>query len=97
MRENVTSYLYGVSKKDHINFNMLSSIEFPNATDKDDFNKLTSEQRHVVLPSFKSMMRHINQTSEKRLKTNAVVVVGSTKLPFTLEVYEEVCIEILKS
>lgn len=90
MRENVTSYLYGVSKKDHINYNVLSSIEFPLEDAKDDFNKLTSEQRHVTLPSFETMMRHVNETSQKRLKKNLSVVVGRTKLPFTLEVYEEV-------
>lgn len=90
MRENVTSYLYGVSKKDHINYNMLSSIEFPLDGEKDDFNKLTSEQRHVVLPSFKAMMRHVNETSQKRLNKNLAVVVGRTKLPYSLEVYEEV-------
>lgn len=68
---------------------MLSSIEFPSESDK-DFNKLTSEQRHVVLPSFKAMMRHVNETSQKRLNKNLTVVVGRTKLPFSLEVYEEV-------
>ncbi|XP_065370202.1 proteasome-associated protein ECM29 homolog [Calliphora vicina] len=90
LRENVTSYLYGVSKKDHINYNMLSSVEFPLESDKDDFNKLTSEQRHVVLPSFQSMMHHVNETSQKRLKKNLSVVVGRTKLPYSLEVYEEI-------
>uniref|UniRef100_A0A1I8MU05 Proteasome-associated protein ECM29 homolog n=1 Tax=Musca domestica TaxID=7370 RepID=A0A1I8MU05_MUSDO len=91
LRENVTSYLYGVSKKDHINYQMLSSIEYLD-DDKniEDFNKLISEQRHVVLPSFKSMMHHVNEIAEKRLKKNMAVVVGRTKLPFTLEVYEEI-------
>ena len=69
---------------------MLSSVEFPLDKDKDDFNKLTSEQRHVVLPSFKAMMRYVNETSQKRLNKNLTVVIGRTKLPFSLEVYEEV-------
>ncbi|XP_075170057.1 proteasome-associated protein ECM29 homolog [Haematobia irritans] len=91
LRENVTSYLYGVSKKDHINYQMLSSIEFLHEDkDVEDFNKLISEQRHVILPSFKSMMRHVNEIAEKRLKKNLAIVVGRTKLPFSLEVYEEI-------
>lgn len=69
---------------------MLSSVEFPLDEDKDDFNKLTSEQRRVILPSFKAMMRYINETSQKRLNKNLAVVVGRTKLPYSLEVYEEV-------
>uniref|UniRef100_A0A1I8PQ69 Proteasome-associated protein ECM29 homolog n=1 Tax=Stomoxys calcitrans TaxID=35570 RepID=A0A1I8PQ69_STOCA len=91
LRENITSYLYGVSKKDHINYQMLSSIEFA-GEDKaaEDFNRLIAEQRHVVLPSFKSMMRHVNEIVQKRLKKNLTVVVGRTKLPFSLEVYEEI-------
>lgn len=87
----MTSYLYGVSKKDHINYQMLSSIEYDNDDNNvQEFNKLISEQRHVILPNFKSIMRHVNQVAQKRLKKNLSIVVGRTKLPFTLEVYEEV-------
>ncbi|XP_037942539.1 proteasome-associated protein ECM29 homolog [Teleopsis dalmanni] len=90
LRENVTTYLYGVSKKDHVNYNMLSSIEYPEEA-SDDFNKSAQDQKRVVLPSFKSMMQHVHSMTEKRLaKSSSYVVVGRTKLPFTLEVYEEV-------
>ena len=91
LRENITTYLYGVSKKDHVNYNMLSSVEYPEAS-IDDFNKLSSEQRRVVLPGFKAMMQHVNEIAQKRLaKSSVYVVVGRTKLAFSLDVYEEVC------
>ena len=70
---------------------MLSSVEHPEAS-VDDFNKLSSEQRRVVLPSFSQMMKHVHEMAQKRLaKSSTCVVVGKTKLAFTLEVYEEVC------
>ncbi|KAH8285548.1 hypothetical protein KR054_010857, partial [Drosophila jambulina] len=94
LRENVTTYLYGTSKKDHVNYNMLSSIEqAENRTNSEsisDFNHLSLEQRRVVLPSFPVMMAHVHEMANKRLKkSNTCVVVGRTKLPYSLEVYEE--------
>ncbi|KAH8348771.1 hypothetical protein KR084_010854, partial [Drosophila pseudotakahashii] len=94
LRENVTTYLYGTSKKDHVNYNMLSSIEQAenriNSESISDFNHLSLEQRRVVLPSFQVMMSHVHEMANKRLKKNtACVVVGRTKLPYSLEVYEE--------
>ena len=89
MRENITTYLYCTSKKDHINYNMLSSIEYPDSN-LDDFNKLSSEQRRVVLPTFKCMMQHVHDMAEKRLAKGQFITVGRTKLPYSLEVYEEV-------
>ncbi|XP_055855013.1 proteasome-associated protein ECM29 homolog [Episyrphus balteatus] len=90
LRETVTSYLYGVSKKDQVNYNYLSSIDFPEGT-VDDFNKLSSEQRRVVIPGFKPMMRHVAEVAKKRLaKSTQYVVVGRTKLAFNLNVYEEI-------
>ncbi|KAH8398984.1 hypothetical protein KR222_007687, partial [Zaprionus bogoriensis] len=93
LRENVTTYLYGTSKKDHVNYNMLSSIDQAGkhmSESISDFNHLSLEQRRVVLPSFHVMMAHVHDMSNKRLKkSNACVVVGRTKLPYSLEVYEE--------
>ncbi|KAH8320498.1 hypothetical protein KR067_004311, partial [Drosophila pandora] len=94
LRENVTSFLYGTSKKDHVNYNMLSSIEQVgnriNSESISDFNHLSLEQRRVVLPSFTVMMAHVHDMANKRLKkSNTCVTVGRTKLPYSLEVYEE--------
>ncbi|XP_052840253.1 LOW QUALITY PROTEIN: proteasome-associated protein ECM29 homolog [Drosophila gunungcola] len=94
LRENVTTFLYGTSKKDHVNYNMLSSIELAenriNSESISDFNHLSLEQRRVVLPSFQVMMAHVHEMANKRLKKNtSCVVVGRTKLPYSLEVYEE--------
>ncbi|EDV56365.1 proteasome-associated protein ECM29 homolog [Drosophila erecta] len=94
LRENVTTYLYGTSKKDHVNYSMLSSIDQTknriNSESISDFNHLSLEQRRVLLPSFKVMMSHVHEMADKRLKKNtACVVVGRTKLPYSLEVYEE--------
>ncbi|XP_068144819.1 proteasome-associated protein ECM29 homolog [Drosophila tropicalis] len=97
LRENVTSYLYGTSKKDHVNYSFISSIEQRGSRHLSesiaDFNHLSLEQRRVVLPSFSVMMKHVHEMAQKRLKKSTsgggVVVVGKTKLPFTLDVYEE--------
>ncbi|XP_017039245.1 proteasome-associated protein ECM29 homolog [Drosophila ficusphila] len=94
LRENVTTFLYGTSKKDHVNYNMLSSIEQAenriNSESISDFNHLSLEQRRVVLPSFQVMMAHVHEMANKRLKkSTSCVVVGRTKLPYSLEVYEE--------
>ncbi|EDV98206.1 GH22981 [Drosophila grimshawi] len=94
LRENVTTYLYGTSKKDHVNYSMLSSIEQTGkqhtSESISDFNHLSLEQRRVVLPSFHVMMAHVHDMANKRLKkSNACVIYGRTKLPYSLEVYEE--------
>ncbi|KAL7736336.1 hypothetical protein ACLKA6_014807 [Drosophila palustris] len=93
LRENVTTYLYGTSKKDHVNYSMLSSVEQAgkhNSESISDFNHLSLEQRRVVLPSFHVMMAHVHEMANKRLKkSSSCVVVGRTKLPYSLEVYEE--------
>lgn len=90
----MTTYLYGTSKKDHVNYNMVSSIDHAGKHTTEsivDFNHLSLEQRRVVLPSFHVMMAHVHDMSNKRLKkSNACVVVGRTKLPYSLEVYEEI-------
>lgn len=77
-----------------MNYNLLSSIEqAENRTNSEsisDFNHLSLEQRRVVLPSFPVMMAHVHEMANKRLKkSNTCVVVGRTKLPYSLEVYEE--------
>ncbi|KAH8405828.1 hypothetical protein KR215_009962, partial [Drosophila sulfurigaster] len=94
LRENVTTYLYGTSKKDHVNYSMLTSIDQTVKHDTEsisDFNHLSMEQRRVVLPSFPVLMAHVHDMSNKRLKkSTSCVVVGRTKLPYTLEVYEEI-------
>jgi len=72
---------------------MVSSIDQTgkhNSESISDFNHLSLEQRRVVLPSFHVMMAHVHDMANKRLKkSSSCVVVGRTKLPYTLEVYEE--------
>ncbi|EDW09599.1 proteasome-associated protein ECM29 homolog [Drosophila mojavensis] len=94
LRENVTTYLYGTSKKDHVNYSMLSSIEHTGKHTSEsisDFNHLSLEQRRVLLPSFHAMMAHVHEMANKRLKkSSCCVVIGRTKLPYSLDVYEEI-------
>ena len=90
LRESITTYLYGVSKKDHINYSMLSSIEISDEI-TDDFNKLSPEQRRVVLPNFKHMVNHVHDMNKKRL-TNSTHrnVVGKVTLGYSFHVFQEV-------
>ncbi|XP_030379976.1 proteasome-associated protein ECM29 homolog [Scaptodrosophila lebanonensis] len=91
LRENVTTFLYGTSKKDHVNFDMLHSIEHLGSNPIDNSNKLLPEQRHIVLPSFSDMMAYVNEMAQKRIKKNtARILVGGRTLPFSLEAYEEI-------
>lgn len=99
LRENVTSYLYGTSKKDDINYNSLNSIEHVSNEqmevdiDNSSNSKLNlNTEKRVLLPSFSNMMQYVNEQANKRLEKNLnCTVVGQTRLPFSLNVYEEVC------
>lgn len=73
---------------------MLSSIEHTGKHTSEsisDFNHLSLEQRRVLLPSFHAMMAHVHEMANKRLKkSSCCVVIGRTKLPYSLDVYEEI-------
>ncbi|XP_036334369.1 proteasome-associated protein ECM29 homolog [Rhagoletis pomonella] len=90
LHDTVTTYLYGVSKKDHVDYNLIYSVEYVEKP-KDNFNQLSAERRPIVLPSFKSIMQHVSQMAERRLNKNyGCVTIGNIKLAFSLTVYEEI-------
>ncbi|XP_055390335.1 proteasome-associated protein ECM29 homolog [Condylostylus longicornis] len=90
LHESIISHLYGVSKKDQINYTMLSSIDHPEDV-PDDFNKLFSEQRRVVLPGFKPLVNHIWEMSKRRMASSIPkTIIGNKTLPFNLNTYEEI-------
>lgn len=98
IRENVTTYLYGCSKKDNINYNILNSIEKASddkenvCLDNSDSSKSHSnDNKRILLPGFCDMMQHVYQQTEKRLgKNDKCVMVGKVHLPYPLNTYEEV-------
>lgn len=101
IRENVTTYLYGVSKKDNINYNTLNSIEHITHEQISNINSAIEEnsslkcplnsEKRILLPSFTMMMKYVNEQANKRLEKNInCTVIGQTRLPFSLNVYEEV-------
>ncbi|CAD7011930.1 unnamed protein product [Ceratitis capitata] len=90
LHDSVTTYLYGVSKKDHIDYNLVYSVEYVEEP-KDDFNQLSAERRPIILPSFKSIMQHVSQMAERRLLKNyGCETISNVKLAFTQNVYEEI-------
>ncbi|KAI9579486.1 proteasome-associated protein ECM29 homolog [Glossina fuscipes] len=91
LRENVTSYLYGVSRKDHINYNTLISADHYEEQTMEELKKTRNEEKIVILPSFQAVMRHVNDMAQKRLsKLVNCVVVGRTDLAYPLDTYEEI-------
>lgn len=85
--------MYGVARKDHINYTYLSSTDHPKSNDTDeDVNQLSTEQRRVVLPSFKTMMNYVHEMSEKRLASSSVqkAVYGKVVIGYSYETYTEV-------
>nr|XP_014085277.2 proteasome-associated protein ECM29 homolog [Bactrocera oleae] len=90
LHDTVTTYLYGVSKKDHVDYNLIYSVESVEQP-KDDFNQLSTERRPIVLPSFKSIMQHVSQMAERRLLKNyGCETISNVKLAFSQTVYEEI-------
>jgi proteasome component ECM29 len=93
----ITSYLYGVSRKDHINYAYISSVEMISGTESVALNEneLTTEQRRITLPVFKDMVNYIHEMAEKKLSNPSEgYTYGSVRLSYTLETYTEV-IEII--
>jgi proteasome component ECM29 len=89
----ITSYLYGVSRKDHINYTYISSIEHQNVDNNNALteNELTTEQRSIILPSFKQMVDYIYEMAEKRMANSTEgYTYGQVKLSYNLETYTEV-------
>lgn len=96
LRETITQHLYGVSKKDHINYSYISSIDDVSSdrkpTEKHDVNQLSTELRRVVLPSFKEMINHVHEMSKKRMSNSSTQrhTYGRATLTYSYEVYTEV-------
>lgn len=97
MRETITQHLYGVSKKDHVNYSYISSIDDKSSerdaqNDSLEVNQLSAEQRRVVLPSFEEMINHVYEMSIKRLSNSSTQrhVYGRATLAYSYEVYTEV-------
>lgn len=95
LRETITHQLYGASKKDHINYSYISTVDqnatVTEANEPQDVNQLSNEQRRVCLPSFKEMIEYVFEMSQKRLNTSAQrFVYGRATLAYSYEVYIEV-------
>lgn len=97
LRETITQHLYGVSKKDHVNYSYISSIDDKSSerdaqNDSLEVNQLSAEQRRVVLPSFEEMINHVYEMSIKRLSNSSTQrhVYGRATLAYSYEVYTEV-------
>lgn len=83
--------MYGVTKKDHINYALISSIECSSKISIEvDTNRLSEEQRPIILPSFKEMIRYVSEMAQKRNLSGQKFVYGQITVPYAYEVYQEV-------
>lgn len=99
LRESITQYLYGVSKKDHINYSYISSLD-SNASDdasaaetnEPEINQLSTEQRRIVLPRFNEMCNHVYEMAQKRATNSSAqkYTYGRTTIVYSYEVYTEI-------
>lgn len=96
LAESVLAQLYGVSKKDHINYAYISTMSdeavrsSSNARASDDTNLLAAEQRRIRLPDFAAMCRYVHEQAEKRDAGSAPKhQYGRAKLAYTYEAYTE--------
>lgn len=97
LKETITQHLYGVSKKDNVNYSYISSIDdVSNGSNEPseslEINQLSAEQRKVVLPSFKEMINYVYEMSNKRLSNSSTqrYVYGRATIAYSYEIYTEV-------
>lgn len=95
LRETITQHLYGVSKKDNINYSYLSSVDCSaerETIEQIEANQLSTEQRRVVLPPFREMIDYVHEMAQKRSSNTSIqrFVYGRTTIPYSYEVYTEV-------
>lgn len=100
LSETVISYLYGVSKKDHINYAYVTSVTAAAASAgagaaavpvAADVNQLSTEQRRIVLPDFAAMCTYVFEQSAKRdANATAKHAYGRVRLAYTYEAYTEI-------
>ncbi|XP_055629040.1 proteasome-associated protein ECM29 homolog [Toxorhynchites rutilus septentrionalis] len=95
LREMMTTYLYGVSKKDHLNYGSILSVDnyVEESLEKEPINPFsaTNEPKRIVLPNFRDMVEYVAAKSER--KTATIIDrpgYGKVKLPFNFDTYIEV-------
>lgn len=87
----VTSYLYGNSKKDNINYSYITTVDNTSAVNEEKkTNLLTTEQRYITLPSFTDMVKYIYEQAEKKASSNTPRNSGKMHLAYTYDVYSEI-------
>lgn len=83
-----------MSKKDHINYSYISTIDDTSRKENEslEVNQLSTEQRKVILPSFKEMINYVYEMNQKRLSNSSTQrhVYGRATLTYSYEVYTEV-------
>ncbi|XP_058129433.1 proteasome-associated protein ECM29 homolog isoform X1 [Anopheles ziemanni] len=102
LREMMTTYLYGVSKKDHVNYGAIFSVEdcakqqstsLLLAEEEGKKNPLapTNEPKRIVLPSFCDMVEYVSTKSERKVATIVDRMgYGKVKLPYGFDTYLEI-------
>ncbi|XP_053680548.1 proteasome-associated protein ECM29 homolog [Anopheles nili] len=88
LRDMMTTYLYGVLKKDHINYGAIRSVDgFAGSVPSEE----TVDSKRIFLPSFCEMVQYVASKSERKVAT---VVdrsgYGKVKLPYAFDTYVEV-------
>uniref|UniRef100_A0A1S4H7M0 Uncharacterized protein n=1 Tax=Anopheles gambiae TaxID=7165 RepID=A0A1S4H7M0_ANOGA len=87
LREAMTTYLYGVSKKDHINYGAILSVSEYDRVDQQE----PSDTKHIVLPSFGEMVEYVASKSERKVATIVDRMgYGKVKLPYAFDTYVEI-------
>lgn len=99
LKETITTYLYGVSKKDNVNYSNIVSVDDVDEesiklsrTENEGANFLSAtEQKKIILPNFLHLIRHVNEVSMKRLANpNERFPVGRFILAYNIETYVEI-------
>ena len=89
LRETIYAYLYGSSRKDHINYTKLISCD--HVADDVDEKVLVNEEKMVILAGFKPMIHYIDQIAEKTLSSPTErFTYNNHKLAFNVDVYSEI-------
>lgn len=89
LRETIYAYLYGSSRKDHINYTKLISCD--HVADDVDEKVLVNEEKMVILAGFKPMIHYVDQIAEKKLSSPTErFTYNNHKLAFNVDVYSEI-------
>ncbi|XP_058466922.1 proteasome-associated protein ECM29 homolog [Malaya genurostris] len=96
LKEMMTSYLYGVSRKDHLNYAAIQSFDnYKEESRETEQPKnpfaVTNEPKCIVLPCFKDMVEYVAMKSER--KTATIIDrpgYGKIKLAYNFDTYIEI-------